>query len=91
MAQDSGTNAREPTALSTGSLVDGLAQRIMAQVMHGEIPSGSWLRQQALAAEHGVSRTPVREALQKLEANGIVQLFPNRGALVRGPTPRQIR
>jgi DNA-binding GntR family transcriptional regulator len=49
------------------------------------------LRQETLAAQFGVSRTPVREALRKLEARGIVELEPHRGALVRGPTAREIR
>lgn len=59
--------------------------------MEGVIPIGSWLRQETLAEEFGVSRTPVREALRILEASGIVELVPHRGALVRGPTARDIR
>jgi DNA-binding GntR family transcriptional regulator len=73
------------------TLVDELAQEIQARVMGGVIPIGSWLRQETIAAEFGVSRTPVREALRKLEASGIVRLVPHRGALVRGPTAREIR
>jgi DNA-binding GntR family transcriptional regulator len=73
------------------TLVDELAQEIQARVMGGRIPVGSWLRQESLAAEFGVSRTPVREALRKLQANGVVELVPHRGALVRGPTVREIR
>jgi DNA-binding GntR family transcriptional regulator len=59
--------------------------------MTGAITVGSWLRQETLAAEFGVSRTPVREALRKLEARGVVSLVPKRGALVRGPTTREVR
>jgi DNA-binding GntR family transcriptional regulator len=72
-------------------IVDELAQEIQARVMGGTIPIGSWLRQETLAVEFGVSRTPVREALRKLQASGIVELIPHRGALVRGPTARDIR
>jgi DNA-binding GntR family transcriptional regulator len=72
-------------------LVDDLAAEIQRRIMTGEVPIGSWLRQQTMAKEFGVSRTPVREALQKLEAMGIVELVPYRGALTRGPTARQIR
>jgi DNA-binding GntR family transcriptional regulator len=71
--------------------VDDLAREIQARILDGEIPVGSWLRQETLAAEFHVSRTPVREALQKLEATGVVQLVRHRGALVRGPTVREIR
>lgn len=67
-----------------------LARAIELGIMAGRYPIGSWLRQALLAAEFDVSRTPVREALQRLEARGLVQLVPNRGALVRGPSPRDI-
>ena len=59
--------------------------------MSGEIPVGARLRQEHLAAEYSVSRTPVREALRKLQATGTVLLRPNQGAIVRGPTVRDIR
>ena len=73
------------------ALVDELAASIQAKVLNGEIPTGTWLRQESLAAEFGVSRTPVREALRKLQASGLVEVQPRRGALVRGPTVREIR
>ena len=72
-------------------LVDELAASIQARVLNGEIPMGTRLRQESLAAEFGVSRTPVREALRKLQASGLVEVQPNRGALVRGPTAHEIR
>jgi DNA-binding GntR family transcriptional regulator len=73
------------------ALVDRIADTIRSRVLGGEILVGSRLRQETLAAEFGVSRTPIREALRKLQANGIVSLEPNRGAVVRGPTAREIR
>ena len=73
------------------ALVDELAARIQSRVLNGEIETGTWLRQESLAAEFGVSRTPVREALRKLQASGLVEVQPRRGALVRGPTAREIR
>jgi DNA-binding GntR family transcriptional regulator len=73
------------------ALVDKLAATLQARVLSGEIPSGTRLRQEALAEEFGVSRTPVREALRKLQATGLVDLRPHRGALVRAPTAREIR
>src|SRR4029079_4949724 len=41
--------------------------------------------------EFGVSRTPVREALRKLQANGLVEMLPRRGALLHGPSAREAR
>jgi DNA-binding GntR family transcriptional regulator len=73
------------------ALVDKLASQLHARVLSGELPSGTRLRQKALAEEFGVSRTPVREALRKLQAGGLVELQPNRGAVVRGLSPREIR
>jgi DNA-binding GntR family transcriptional regulator len=73
------------------ALVDRLAATIQARVLSGEIPSGVRLRQETLAAEFGVSRTPVREALRKLQASGLVHVEPNRGAIVRGPTAREVQ
>jgi DNA-binding GntR family transcriptional regulator len=73
------------------ALVDRLAATIQAKVLSGEFESGSRLRQESLASEFGVSRTPVREALRKLQAAGIVQLEPRRGARVRGPSAREVR
>src|ERR671937_1334313 len=76
---------------SSAALVDHLAATIRSRVLNGEIASGERLRQESLAAEFGVSRTPVREALRQLQAAGIVELQPNRGAVVRGPSVRDIR
>ena len=56
-----GANARQ-------ALVDTLAVELEALVLSGELPSGTRLRQEALALRFGVSRTPVREALRKLQA-----------------------
>jgi DNA-binding GntR family transcriptional regulator len=82
--------AAEPTT-DRRALVDKLAAALQARVLSGELPSGARLRQEALAEEFGVSRTPVREALRKLQAHGLVELEPNRGALVRALSPLEIR
>jgi DNA-binding GntR family transcriptional regulator len=68
-------------------LVDALEEAIIS----GSVRSGTWLRQERIAAEYGVSRTPVREALRALQAQGIVEVVPNRGALVTGPSVRDLR
>ena len=67
------------------STVERLALAIQSQVLSGEVPVGTRLRQEALAEEFGVSRTPVREALRQLQATGLLEVQPNRGAVVRGP------
>jgi DNA-binding GntR family transcriptional regulator len=82
------TSTQEAT---DASLVDRLASTIQSRVLSGEIVRGTRLPQEGLAAEFGVSRTPVREALRKLQAAGVVEVLPNRGAVVRGPSAREIR
>jgi DNA-binding GntR family transcriptional regulator len=79
------------TAAERRALVDSLAAQLHARVLSGDLAPGTRLRQEALADEFGVSRTPVREALRKLQAGGLVELRPNRGAFVRGISPREIR
>lgn len=51
-------------------------------IVRGDHPAGTRLREQDLAARLGISRTPVREALRRLQADGMVTLEPRRGALV---------
>lgn len=79
------------TADDRRALVDDLAATLQAKMLSGELLSGTWLRQAALAEEYGVSRTPIREALRTLQASGLVELHPHRGALVRAPSAREIR
>jgi DNA-binding GntR family transcriptional regulator len=63
---------------------DEIAVAIEAAIASGEIPADTVLRQGRLAAQFGVSRTPIREALRLLAAEGLVSFSPNRGVRVRG-------
>ena len=63
-----------------GAVVNALRERIL----DGLYPSGTQLRQEMLAAELGVSRIPIREALRQLEAEGLVAFAPHKGAVVSG-------
>ncbi|NDW03259.1 GntR family transcriptional regulator [Jiella pacifica] len=53
------------------------------EIVTGERSAGERLDEQAVAARFGVSRTPVREAINQLASAGLVELIPNRGAFVR--------
>lgn len=64
---------------------------LRAALLNGEFPYGHRLVEEQLAERFETSRTPVREALRKLQAAGLVELVPNRGAIVRGPSAREIR
>jgi DNA-binding GntR family transcriptional regulator len=52
-------------------------------ILEGELKPGERLRAEALAQRFGTSRTPIREALLQLEAQGLVEVEHNRGAVVR--------
>jgi len=59
-------------------------------ILHGEFPAGARLGEVELAARLGVSRTPVREALGRLAAEGLVEIIPNRGARVTSWTVAEL-
>ena len=75
---------------TNAGLSDHVAAELTRRVASGELPLGSWLRQNKIAEEFGISRTPVREAIQSLSATGVVELIPNRGARIRVPSPAEI-
>jgi DNA-binding GntR family transcriptional regulator len=60
----------------------GAYKEIRAKILTGAFGSGERLTEEALARELGMSRTPIRQALTRLEAEGLVTLVPNRGAIV---------
>lgn len=65
-----------------GQLHTEAAAHLRSMVLSGELPPGTRLREQQLCTELGVSRTPVREALRTLAAEGLVDLLPNRSVVV---------
>jgi DNA-binding GntR family transcriptional regulator len=56
---------------------------IREAILDGRLPPGQRLKEEELARELGISRTPVREALLVLQTEGLVDAAPNRGAVVR--------
>jgi DNA-binding GntR family transcriptional regulator len=64
------------------TVTDATTQQLRCAIISGQIPDGSPLRQDALAEELGVSRIPVREALARLEAEGLAVSYPHRGYFV---------
>lgn len=75
-------------AQTTSSAV---TQLLRQSLDHGRWASGAPLRQEEIAAELGVSRVPVREALFQLQAEGLVEMVPNKGMYVRNATDAELR
>jgi DNA-binding GntR family transcriptional regulator len=72
-----------PELIVTTSLADEIAFRLETAILDGLYPPGSRLPQEELCERFAVSRTPVREALRKLQAKNLVVVIPNKGATVR--------
>src|SRR6476661_10744137 len=70
---------------------DDIAVLIEEAIVSGELEPGSVLRQEQLSERFGVSRTPVREALRRLAALGLVSFEPNRGVRVRSISAHELR
>lgn len=57
-------------------------EQIKNDILSREHEQGSWLQEEELAKKYNVSRTPVREALQRLQSDGLLDIIPRRGAFV---------
>jgi DNA-binding GntR family transcriptional regulator len=68
-----------------------IVESLIRDVFQGRLRAGAHLGTQELAQRFGVSHTPVREALITLAGIGLIDLLPNRGAVVRRVTPTDVR
>jgi DNA-binding GntR family transcriptional regulator len=64
---------------------------VKTQVLTGAFPGGELISEGDVASALGMSRTPVREAFLRLEADGLLRLYPQRGALVVPVSPDEVR
>ena len=72
------------------SLSNNLYQQIQNDILSGQLEPESKLTEQAMCKKYNVSRTPVREAFRQLEADGLIENIPNRGAFVIGISTRDV-
>ncbi len=72
------------------TLGDKIYKALVNQIINGKIKHGTRLIEDDLATNFRVSRTPVREALNKLVKDGLIELIPRKGGYVRGVTTRDI-
>lgn len=85
-AESALSSSVEPIA--RGSLHDEVTTRVRDMIVDGRLEPGAPIAELELARQLGISRTPLREALKVLASEGLVELLPRRGAVVKAFTPK---
>jgi DNA-binding GntR family transcriptional regulator len=90
------TTSRRRPAVKTarsgqGAAKDRALDYVKTRVLTGEFAGGELISEGEVAAALGMSRTPVREAFLRLEAEGLLRLYPKRGALIVPVSPEEVR
>lgn len=73
----------DTTDIEDGPQGNGAYRRLLDEISRGDLLPGARLRETELAERLGISRTPVREAIRQLEADGLVAHVPRQGATIR--------
>ncbi len=68
-----------------------VAEALRKGILKGMIKAGQVLRQEDLAERFGVSRIPIREAFRQLEAEGLIKIYPHRGAVVSSLSAMEVQ
>jgi DNA-binding GntR family transcriptional regulator len=84
-------DAPQPGAANPSALAERVFARLRSDILHARLRPGEALSENGLAARLEVSRTPVREAVQRLVREGLVQVLPQRGSYVALLSIRRIR
>jgi DNA-binding GntR family transcriptional regulator len=77
-------------SMGSGTLRRKAYNYIHAKILSGDLPDGEQVSELSLAKQIGISRTPVREAVQQLRREGLVEQLPRLGTIVRTPQRRDI-
>lgn len=86
--------AKSPSAqarIQRKNLPDEVAALLRDMIIQDELAPGAHIQEAALCERFGISRTPLREAIRVLVAEGLVTPLPRRGAIVATPTPEEIQ
>ena len=78
------TRAATDETIRRTSIVDTVTERLRREILSGEIAPGGRIRVGELEKRFGVSHIPIREALRRLEAEGLVVTSPQRATLAAG-------
>ncbi len=80
----------KPSRIAPMALYQEVAERLRQRIFSHELPPGTWVDEQAIAEQYGISRTPLREALKVLASEGLVTLKPRRGCYVTEISERDL-
>ncbi|MEZ4701502.1 MAG: GntR family transcriptional regulator [Rhodothermales bacterium] len=81
---------RSPRSDEPRRLSEVAYERLRDAITRGDLPPGTPLAENTLSAEMNISRTPVREALQQLAQEGLVQVIPGRAVTVAAPSMEEV-
>lgn len=80
----------EDNGINKLNLSDQIANRLRDKIIQNELAPGDRIREREVCKDLQVSRTPLREALHKLASEGLIELIPNRGAIITRPSAGEI-
>ena len=83
-------NTMKSSRIAPLALYQEVAERLRQRIFSHELQPGTWVDEQALADQYGISRTPLREALKVLASEGLVTLKPRRGCYVTEISERDL-
>ena len=84
------TQAASPSPAKKMLLKDTAYHKLKESILSGQFPPGSFLAERQLTGLLGMSKTPIRAALEHLESEGLVSVSPQQGIVVRDISPREI-
>ncbi len=85
------SDSRSGPSISPRALYEEVAELLRQRIFKRELEPGSWIDELKIAEEHGISRTPLREALKVLAAEGLVTMKVRRGAYVTEVSAQDLR
>jgi DNA-binding GntR family transcriptional regulator len=85
------SSAPQTASLASRPLYEQVAEQLRQRIFGRQLEPGAWIDEQRLALELGISRTPMREAIKVLAAEGLVTMKPRRGAYVTEMSERDLR
>ncbi|WP_018001554.1 GntR family transcriptional regulator [Paracoccus sp. N5] len=80
-----------PNRIERHSLHDAILTRLRDMIIEGDLAPGTRINEGQVGAFLGVSRTPLREAIKFLASEGLIELIPSRGAVVKKFTAKEVR